>query len=199
MPASTLELLRVAERHLVPGVGRQRVMELVKLGFHTLQDVLQAGSDKLLDILKNSLMVIALQKGIAVMTGHNSSAMQSAHIRVAKELGAESLVERCYTENGTEYEKAVHDLLVCTKAFEVTVIDDGKRQNVPDLLVRLGKMEALIECKSATKNPALINKEDAWAVVQKAVDYDRRHVAHHTGQACVRRDFQAGRLALQPI
>lgn len=102
-----------------------------------------------------------------------NSAMQSTHIRVAKELGAESLVERCYAENGTEYEKAVHDLLVFTKAFTVTVIDDGKRQNVPDLLVRLGKMEALIECKSATKNPALINKEDAWAVVQKAADYDQ--------------------------
>jgi hypothetical protein len=27
-------------------------MELVRLGFHTLQDVLQAGSDQLLDILK---------------------------------------------------------------------------------------------------------------------------------------------------
>jgi hypothetical protein len=43
---------RVAERHRVPGVGRQRGTELVKLGFHTLQDVLQAGSDQLLDILK---------------------------------------------------------------------------------------------------------------------------------------------------
>jgi helicase len=173
VPANTLDLLRVAERHRVPGVGRQRAMALVKRGFHTLQDVLQAGSDQLLDILKSSLRVIALQKGIAVTTGHNSSAMQSAHIRVAKELGAESLVERCYAENGTEYEKAVHDLLFFTKAFTVTVIDDGKRQNVPDLLVRLGKMEALIECKSATKNPALINKEDAWAVVQKAADYDQ--------------------------
>lgn len=155
MPANTLELLRVAERHRVPGVGRQRAMALVKRGFHTLQDVLQAGSDQLLDILKSSLMVIALQKGIAVMTGHNSSAMQFAHIRVAKELGAESLVECCYAENGTEYEKAVHDLLVFTKAFTVTVIDDGKRQNVPDLLVRLGKMEALIECKSARKTQRL--------------------------------------------
>jgi Holliday junction resolvase len=78
-----------------------------------------------------------------------------------------------YGENGTEYEKAIHDLLVFTKAFTVTVIDDGKRQNVPDLLVRLGKIEALIECESATKNPALINKEDAWAVVQTAADYDQ--------------------------
>ncbi len=54
------------------------------------------------------------------MTGDNSSTMQSAHIRVAKELGAASLVECCYAENGTEYEKAVHDLLAFTTAFTVT-------------------------------------------------------------------------------
>lgn len=146
-------------------------MALVKRGYNTLQDVLQAGGDQLLDILKSSLRVVALQKGIALMTGHNSSSMQSAHVRVAREFRAEALVERCYVENGTEYEKAVHDLLVFTKAFAVTVIDDGKRQNVPDLLVALGNAEALIECKSATKNPALINKEDAWAVIQKATDF----------------------------
>jgi hypothetical protein len=56
--------------------------------------------------------------------------MQSA---VAKELGGESLVARCYAENGTEYKKAIHDLLVFTKSFTVTVIDDGKRQYVLDL------------------------------------------------------------------
>jgi helicase len=174
VPANTLDLLRVAERHRVPGVGRQRAMALVKRGFQTLQDVLQAGPDQLLDILKSSLRIIELKKGIEVTTGHNSNAMQSAHIRVAKELGAESLVERCYTENGTAYEDAVHKLLAYTKAFKITVIDDGKRQNVPDFLVQLENTEAVIECKTATKNPALINKEDAWAVIQKAADYDQK-------------------------
>ena len=172
VPGNTLDLLRVAERHRVPGVGRQRAMALINRGFHTLQDVLQAGSDQLLDVLKSSLRVIALQKGVAATTGHNSSAMQAAHIRVAKKFGAEALVERCYLDTGTEYEKAVYDLLVFTKAVTVTVIDDGKRQNVPDLLIKLGDLEALIECKTATKNPALINKEDAWAIVQKATDFD---------------------------
>ena len=174
VPANTLDLLRVAERHRVPGVGRQRAMALVKSGFNTLQDVLQAGGDKLLEILKVSVRVAALQKGIALMTGHNSNAMQAAHMRVAKELGAESLVERCYTENGTAYENAVQELLAYTKAFKITVIDDGRRQNVPDFLLQLDGVEAVIECKTATKNPALINKEDAWAVIQKAADYDHK-------------------------
>jgi len=76
-------------------------MELVKLGFHMLQDVLQASRDQLLDILKKLADGDSTLKSIAVMTGHNSSAVQSVHIRVAKEIGAESLVER-YAENGTE-------------------------------------------------------------------------------------------------
>jgi len=172
VPGNALDLLRVAERHRVPGVGRQRAMALIKQGFHTLQDVLQAGSDQLLEVLKNSLRVVELQKGIAATTGHNSNAMQTAHIRVAKRYGAEALVERCYLNNGTDYEKAVYDLLAFTKAMTVTVIDDGKRQNVPDLLIKLGALEAFIECKTATKNPALINKEDAWAIIQKATDFD---------------------------
>jgi helicase len=172
VPANTLDLLRVAERHRVPGVGRQRAMALIKRGFNTLQDVLQAGSDQLLDILKVSLRVIALQKGVAATTGHNSSAMQSGHIRVAKKYGVETIVERCYTAAGTDYEEAVRDLLAATKTVNVTVLDDGKRQNVPDLLLKVANIEALLECKTATKNPALINKEDAWAVIQKATDFD---------------------------
>jgi helicase len=171
VPADTLDLLRVAERHRVPGVGRQRAMALVKRGFVTLQDIFQASNDQLMDVLKNSLRIAALKKGIAATTGHDSGSMQSAHIRVAKTFGAEVLVERCYKENGIEYEKAICALLAFTKTMTVTVIDDGKRQNVPDLLVKFGNYEAVIECKTATKSPALINKEDAWAIMQKATDF----------------------------
>jgi helicase len=174
VPSDTLDLLRVAERHRVPGVGRQRAMALVKKGFQTLQDVLQARSDQLLDILKSSLRVIALKKGIEATTGHNSNAMQAAHVRVAEKFGVEAVVECCYSDIGTAYEKAIYDLLAHVKELSVTVIDDGKRQNVPDLLIKVGSLEALIECKTATKNPALINKEDAWAIIQKAADFDPR-------------------------
>jgi len=171
VPGDTLDLLRVAERHRVPGVGRQRAMALVKQGFHTLQDVLHAGSEQLLNVLKSALRVTALQNGVAATTGHNSSSMQTAHIRVAKKLGVAELVERCYIENGTQYEQAIYGLLTFSKAFIITIVDDGKRQNVPDLLIHLDGQEVIVECKTATKSPALINKEDAWAVVQKAADF----------------------------
>ena len=51
-------------------------------------------------------------------------------------------------------------------------MDDGIRQNVPDLLVELGGKQILLECKTCTKSPPLIKKEEAWAVIQKAADFD---------------------------
>lgn len=57
-------------------------------------------------------------------------------------------------------------------AWAVTILDDGTRPNVPDLLIELGAQQILLECKTCTKSPALIKKEEAWAVVQKAADFD---------------------------
>jgi helicase len=171
VPVETLDLLRVAERHRVPGVGRQRAMALVKQGFNTLQDVLYGGKQKLLDVLKSSLRVEALLAGAATMAGHNPNHMHSAHCRVAEKLGILSVVDRCYQDVGVEYEKAVLELFHACGISSAKTVDNGLRQNVPDLLLKVGEHEAFIECKTATKSPALVNKEDAWAVIQKASDF----------------------------
>jgi len=55
----------------------------------------------------------------------------------------------------------------------VTILDDGIRQNVPDLLIELGTQQILLECKTCTKSPPLIKKEEAWAVMQKSSDFER--------------------------
>jgi helicase len=55
----------------------------------------------------------------------------------------------------------------------VDKLDDGKRQNVPDIQLVLGKTALLIECKTVTKKPPLIAKEEAFAVVQKALDFEQ--------------------------
>jgi helicase len=94
------------------------------------------------------------------------------HGRVAKELGLTRIVERCESELGTEYEKAIAELLRVESSWIVIVLDDGIRQNVPDLLLQLGNMEILLECKTCVKSPAIIKKEEAWAVVQKSADFD---------------------------
>ena len=56
----------------------------------------------------------------------------------------------------------------------VQKIDEHKRQNVPDILITLGDMDVLIECKTCTKKSALINKEESWAILQKAADFDNK-------------------------
>jgi helicase len=73
---------------------------------------------------------------------------------------------------GTDYEAAVADLLRVEVAWAVTILDDGTRPNVPDLLIELGSQQILLECKTCTKSPPLIKKEEAWAVLQKAADFD---------------------------
>jgi helicase len=98
--------------------------------------------------------------------------MEAAHIRVAKDLGIDSIVSRCYKDNGIEYERAILDLLLAAKSICAKAVDDGTRQNVPDLLVQVGKIEALVECKASIKSPGIIGKEEAWAVVQKSSDFD---------------------------
>ncbi len=57
-------------------------------------------------------------------------------------------------------------------SWVVTELDDGKRQNVPDLLLAFKKKALLLECKTCTKSPALISKDEAFAVLQKATDFD---------------------------
>jgi helicase len=95
------------------------------------------------------------------------------HAELAAKLGVGELVDRCAKALGNDYEAAVKSLLGIEQRWTTTVIDDGKRQNVPDLLLSLGSRSALIECKTTTKNPPLIKKEEAFAVLQKAVDFDK--------------------------
>ena len=100
--------------------------------------------------------------------------MAKSHVEIAKELGAEEIVKDCNTKLGTEYEDATARLLKVETSWAVTILDDGKRKNVPDLLITLGDLELLIECKTCIKTPSLIKKEEAFAVIQKGLGFDAK-------------------------
>ena len=172
-PAEALDIMRVAERHGVPGFGRQRAMVLVLQGIATLHDVLATTKDKLVQLLRSERRAEALLEAASSAIGHGPSRLAATHGRVAKELGIEGLVEASNRELGTGYEKAIADFLRVENSWIVTVLDDGKRQNVPDMLIELGELKILLECKTCTKSPPLIKKEEAWAVVQKSSDFDK--------------------------
>lgn len=171
-PTETLDVIRVAERHGVPGFGRQRAMTLIAQGIATIHDVVTAGVAKLADLVRGKRRAQALFDAASGIVGLSSNRLVTTHLRLGKELGIENHVNACNTEIGIQYEKAIETLLRVEESWVVTVIDDGKKQNVPDLLIRLGDIQIIIECKTCITKPPLIKKEDAWAVIQKAADFD---------------------------
>jgi helicase len=171
-PAEALDVMRVAERHGVPGFGRQRAMALLAQGIGTIHDILSTAKDKLVSLLRSDRRAQALLDAASSTVGHGPDRLAATHIRIAKELGIEGLVTACGRDLGVDYEKAVVALLEVETGWVVTVLDDGQRQNVPDILVKFGDLEILVECKTCTTSPPLIKKEEAWAVLQKSADFD---------------------------
>ena len=171
-PPEALDVLRVAERHGVPGFGRQRAMGLIAQGIATLHDVLETATEKLAQLLRSEPRAHALINAVSSTVGLGPSRLSSAHRKVGQELGIEHLVRACDDTVGTQYEEAIAALLRVEASLAVTVLDDGKRPNVPDLLIELGEQRVLLECKTCIKSPPLIKKEEAWAVLQKAADFD---------------------------
>lgn len=171
-PAEALDVLRVAQRHQVPGLGRQRAMALVAHGITTLKDVLTSGLDKLVSILRNPTRAEALVQAVSSVSEMNEDRLKNAHARVAKSVGIDDLVNDCNTQLGCAYEVAIASLLREETSWVITEVDDGKRQNDPDLIIELGEITIILECKTCQKKVPLIGKEEAWAVLQKAADYD---------------------------
>lgn len=171
-PTEALDVLRVAERHGVPGFGRQRVMGLIAQGIATLHDVLGTAKDKLVQLLRSEPRAQALIDAVSSTVGLGPSRLAAAHHKTGQELGIERKVKECNDGLGTAYETAIAALMKVEAAWAVTMLDDGTRQNVPDLLIDLGTQRILLECKTCTKSPALIKKEEAWAVIQKAADFE---------------------------
>lgn len=173
-PAEVLDVLRIADRHVVPGFGRQRAMALLEQGISTVHDVLSVAKERLVQLLRSDKRTEALLDALMKVDGANSSRLAVVHTRFSKQLGIESLVNSCNTCFGVEYESAIVDLLRQETAWNVRAVDDGGRQNVPDILIELGELQILVECKTCTKSPALVKKEEAWAVMQKAADFDSK-------------------------
>jgi helicase len=172
VPTEALDVLRVAERHGVPGFGRQRAMGLIAQGIATLHDVLGTAKDKLVQLLRSEPRAQALLDAVSSTVGLGPSRLAAAHKKTGQELGVEHQVKACHDTLGTDYEDAIAALMRVEVAWVVTLLDDGTRPNVPDLLIELGAQKILLECKTCTKSPALIKKEEAWAVIQKAADFD---------------------------
>ena len=170
-PAEALDLIRIAERARVPGFGRQRAMALVNNGVTTFEDVVNLGVERVTKILRSRPRAKALLAAISEHTDFGANRLASVHNKLAERLGAGETVVACTDSMGTEYEKAIVCLLNKELSWTVTVLDDGRRQNVPDVLLELDSIAVLLEIKTASRKSGLIKKEEAFSILQKATDY----------------------------
>ena len=171
-PTDALDILRVAQREGVPGFGRQRAVALLQQGILTFDQLLGATKDKLSAALGNERRITSLLKAVATSLGSRAVKFQKLHQEVAEKIGLEDAVKACSKALGVEYDAAVKVLLETEPSWKTRLLDDGIQQNVPDLMLTLGQVSVLIECKTTTKNPPLVKKEEAFAVLQKAVGFD---------------------------
>lgn len=171
-PPEALDVLRIANRRRVPGFGRQRVMALIANGLTTVMDVLAAKKDQLIRLLGGAERTDALVAALSDQLDSTAINFERMHLQLGREIGIEHKVLACYQTLGIAYDNAIHDLLKEELNWTVDKLDDGDRQNVPDIQLVLGNTALLIECKTVTKKPPLIAKEEAFAVLQKAVDFD---------------------------
>lgn len=171
-PAEALDILRVAQREGVPGFGRQRAMALLGQGIETFDQLLASTKAMLSATVGSEGRAGALLKAVASCLSVQSVKYQKTHEELANKLGVRAQFDQCTDQIGTEYEAAIHRFLAIERSWAVHVLDDGKQQNVPDLLIVLDGMSIIVECKTTTKKPPLIKKEEAFAVMQKAIGYD---------------------------
>lgn len=162
-PTDALDILRVAQREGVPGFGRQRAVALLQQGILTFDQLLGTAKEKLSAVLGNERRITSLLKAVANSLGSRAAKFQKLHQEVAEKIGLEEAVKSCSEALGVEYDAAVKTLLQTEASWKVTLLDDGIQQNVPDLMLVLGSTSLLIECKTTTKKPPLIKKEEAFA------------------------------------
>lgn len=170
-PAEAIEFIRIAQKSRVPGFGRQRAMSLLTAGFDTFEKVMNAGIEALSKVLQNRQRATEFLKTAGELDGLGNNPHISAHHRLAEKLNISDIISACEKMMNIEYEKAVKSLLDKMPNCSVIELDNGKRQNVPDLLVKIDDRSILIEIKTTTKKSGFVKKEEAFAVQQKAGDF----------------------------
>lgn len=167
-----VDLIRIAQRANVPGFGRQRALALMKAGLSDPEAIINADLKVLEQILLHQVRARSLVEALQQAEDRPYERAQGRQIKLARELGLEELVADAYRLFGNDYEEPIEAFLRLEKAWQITKLDDGKRQGVPDFLIQAGDRAAVLECKTCIKKPPAISKDEAFAVLVKSADID---------------------------
>lgn len=175
VPMELIDLVRIARKYSVPGFGRQRALALKRAGLWELEKIAVTSVEELTKIVTNSERAKLLIQAINKAEDDPFKRAERIHKEFAKQYGLYDLVSDLYEKIGNDYEIPVEKILRLEQAWSVIKVDDGIRQGVPDLMVTLGNKSIVLECKTTTKRPPQINKEEAFAVLHKAADIKGAH------------------------
>jgi helicase len=175
VPMELIDVVKIAHRAKVPGFGRQRALSLLRAKLASTEAILAADREQLEKLLSNKERTDKLLVAIEQADGNPYERAQRLHIRAGRKLGIEALVADSYGKIGNDYEDQIEQLLRLETSWEVLKLDDGKRQGVPDFMLTFEGRSLVLECKTCTKKPPTINKEEAFAVQHKAADIANVH------------------------
>lgn len=146
------------------GIGRSKVLDLVRHGLGEVSSILEADEQVLLGILRNKGHVESLKTAIVKYLEAASNSLRPSHLRRSKPFSKEDLIKKVYEKRGTEFEASVHDLLRAV-GIDAELLDEKKVPGCADILVRTGKGVVQVECK--TKENGSVGNSEAFEVLGK--------------------------------
>ena len=175
VPSDLLDLMAAARTFSVPGFARQRAMAVRGEGLSDPNDLISAPVERVSEVVGGRPRAEALIRAVAEVQGRFLEVWKSRHLRRAgQQPDYGKLIEESYNATGIQYELAIEGILKSLE-WSVEKLDDGKRQGMPDFLLKWQDRSIVIECKTKQSKEALINKDDAFSVFAKSVDINTDH------------------------
>ena len=175
VPSDLLDLIAAAQAFSVPGFGRQRAMAVRGEGLSDPNDLMSTSVQRIAEVVGSHPRAEALVHAVAERQGRVLKGWKVRHLRRAgQQPNRVRIMEASYDATGTDYETAVEEILE-TLDWTVDKLDDGRRQGMPDFLIKWQDRAIVVECKTKQSDEALISKEDAFAVLAKSVDINADH------------------------
>jgi helicase len=173
---NAVDVLSAAKDASVPGFGRHRAMALANADVSEPSKLLVAKLDLLSRLVESAARAESLIEAIANYFSKPIEYWKNRQTAAAAGMRADvELIESLYEQDGVAYEDLVFELF---RRMDLSPekYDDGKRQGVPDIRLRLSCGDVYIECKSREKRKnSPISTEDAYAVLAKGNDLSAAH------------------------
>jgi helicase len=171
VPPEVYDLLQIARRYRVPGLGRQRAVALLKKKYADRQAALSAGVEQLEKVLGHRQRAEKLIEALSSAVLEPQNRAREAHLKQARHLGIEDIVVMAYESDAESYVQAVGALLSLVGGAEVRIVNNSvlRIDSTP------GDAEApiLVNCLVAE---APISASNAFAVTKSPLSNGAAHL-----------------------